>query len=491
MEECPLLDARVGYPCLYPHCKERRTYLIQLVEHVERDHTSRDVLERMVIRDKMGNIIALPPHCVYRYFPDVGLSPDAVHEIMDTITSKERSSDPLLSSASLDGPAAFSSTFTALGAFVHNPPDFYSHSSSSSIGQVPTPRPINSPLSVQARAFSSTLNGLLVNTTAQEEKTSLINQLNLRQRIIQQQQQRQSGESHEPNLVVAGLRQLLSAPATPLLQQLVQATKTDKHHPQLHYSTGKIEANSISCSSPAPSINTSVASCSTPPAPSPDSGRGSESSTEESIDQIDQILPLVSGNVSGNSVASSCDDNSNDSWMQREDYSTEAIVNYSRCIVGKRPKTSETDKPYACPVPHCGKAYKNMNGIKYHARAAHRIRKPHRCACNKKYCSEEKYLAHCGKCPKSRKGNESRTVGSALRSTTSSLGNPAPTSSTCASAVTTPTLHQLLLSRGTSSNVAVTSNTATSLPSIPSVFGPARSGGGASASSLLHNLLDG
>jgi len=76
----------MGYPCLYPNCKERRKYPIQLVEHVETDHTSksvkqligpslqlilllspgREVLERMVIRDKMGNILALPPHCIYR-----------------------------------------------------------------------------------------------------------------------------------------------------------------------------------------------------------------------------------------------------------------------------------------------------------------------------------------------------------------------------------------------------------------------------------------
>ena len=35
-------------------------------------------------------------------------------------------------------------------------------------------------------------------------------------------------------------------------------------------------------------------------------------------------------------------------------------------------KDSEGDKPYACPVPGCKKRYKNVNGIKYHARHGHR-----------------------------------------------------------------------------------------------------------------------
>ena len=35
-------------------------------------------------------------------------------------------------------------------------------------------------------------------------------------------------------------------------------------------------------------------------------------------------------------------------------------------------KDSDGDKPYACPVPGCKKRYKNVNGIKYHARHGHR-----------------------------------------------------------------------------------------------------------------------
>ena len=44
MDQSQMEDARVGYPCLYPNCTERRKYPIQLVEHVERDHTSRSPL---------------------------------------------------------------------------------------------------------------------------------------------------------------------------------------------------------------------------------------------------------------------------------------------------------------------------------------------------------------------------------------------------------------------------------------------------------------
>jgi len=35
-------------------------------------------------------------------------------------------------------------------------------------------------------------------------------------------------------------------------------------------------------------------------------------------------------------------------------------------------KTDDLDKPYACPVRGCRKKYKNINGVKYHARHGHK-----------------------------------------------------------------------------------------------------------------------
>ena len=35
-------------------------------------------------------------------------------------------------------------------------------------------------------------------------------------------------------------------------------------------------------------------------------------------------------------------------------------------------KEQDTDKPFVCPVPGCKKRYKNVNGIKYHAKHGHK-----------------------------------------------------------------------------------------------------------------------
>lgn len=51
------------------------------------------------------------------------------------------------------------------------------------------------------------------------------------------------------------------------------------------------------------------------------------------------------------------------------------------------------DRPYVCPVPRCGKSYKNLNGLKYHTSHGHDdsglvVERPHKCPipnCGKKY----------------------------------------------------------------------------------------------------------
>jgi antitoxin (DNA-binding transcriptional repressor) of toxin-antitoxin stability system len=130
------------------------------------------------------------------------------------------------------------------------------------------------------------------NSQADKSQTStFLNLLTLRQRMMLQASQQQlssvGGENEEPNLVVAGLRQLLAAPHTPLLQQLVQSVSLEKHAslrgPGSVVSSsgstalvaGRSDTLPLACISPAPSIGpVSGASCATPPAPSPDSGRG-------------------------------------------------------------------------------------------------------------------------------------------------------------------------------------------------------------------------
>ena len=41
-------------------------------------------------------------------------------------------------------------------------------------------------------------------------------------------------------------------------------------------------------------------------------------------------------------------------------------------MMGGRERDMEGDRPYGCPVPGCKKRYKNVNGIKYHARHGHK-----------------------------------------------------------------------------------------------------------------------
>ncbi|KAI1902504.1 hypothetical protein AGOR_G00045440, partial [Albula goreensis] len=73
---------------------------------------------------------------------------------------------------------------------------------------------------------------------------------------------------------------------------------------------------------------------------------------------------------------------SDDSWTTESAISSESILS-SMCMNGGE------DKPFACPVPGCKKRYKNVNGIKYHAKNGHRtqirMRKPFKCRCGKSY----------------------------------------------------------------------------------------------------------
>ncbi|XP_064883542.1 juxtaposed with another zinc finger protein 1b [Oncorhynchus nerka] len=82
---------------------------------------------------------------------------------------------------------------------------------------------------------------------------------------------------------------------------------------------------------------------------------------------------------------------SGESWTTESAISSESILS-SMCMNGGE------EKPFACPVPGCKKRYKNVNGIKYHAKNGHRtqihIRKPFKCRCGKSYKTSQGLRHH-------------------------------------------------------------------------------------------------
>ncbi|CAI9735150.1 with another zinc finger 1-like [Octopus vulgaris] len=85
-------------------------------------------------------------------------------------------------------------------------------------------------------------------------------------------------------------------------------------------------------------------------------------------------------------------EDSDDSWTNQEEFSSDLILSM------KNMKEVDGDKPFGCPVPGCKKRYKNINGIKYHARHGHRkdarVRKGYRCHCGKSYKTPQGLRSH-------------------------------------------------------------------------------------------------
>ncbi|XP_013388260.1 juxtaposed with another zinc finger protein 1 [Lingula anatina] len=84
------------------------------------------------------------------------------------------------------------------------------------------------------------------------------------------------------------------------------------------------------------------------------------------------------------------DEDSDDSWTTSDEFTTEFIMRYHKNNGLNNLKDNiDNEKPFACPVPGCKKRYKNVNGIKYHARHGHRkemrVKKPFKCRCGKNY----------------------------------------------------------------------------------------------------------
>lgn len=85
-------------------------------------------------------------------------------------------------------------------------------------------------------------------------------------------------------------------------------------------------------------------------------------------------------------------DDSNDSWTTQNELISEFIMRMMSSA------GSTEDKPFACPVPGCKKRYKNVNGIKYHAKNGHKkeakVKKAHRCHCGKSYKTPQGLRTH-------------------------------------------------------------------------------------------------
>ncbi|XP_019741870.1 juxtaposed with another zinc finger protein 1b isoform X1 [Hippocampus comes] len=82
---------------------------------------------------------------------------------------------------------------------------------------------------------------------------------------------------------------------------------------------------------------------------------------------------------------------SDESWTTESAISSQSILS-SMCMNGG------DEKPFACPIPGCKKRYKNVNGIKYHAKNGHRtqirVRKPFKCRCGKSYKTSQGLRHH-------------------------------------------------------------------------------------------------
>ncbi|XP_050666959.1 juxtaposed with another zinc finger protein 1 [Leptidea sinapis] len=95
-------------------------------------------------------------------------------------------------------------------------------------------------------------------------------------------------------------------------------------------------------------------------------------------------------------------EDSNDSWTNVAEYSSDYILQYGVKMNASASSgalgAAAQEKPFACPVPGCKKRYKNVNGIKYHSKNGHKkdgkVRKAYRCQCGKSYKTAQGLKSH-------------------------------------------------------------------------------------------------
>ncbi|XP_076309720.1 uncharacterized protein LOC143225000 isoform X2 [Tachypleus tridentatus] len=105
--------------------------------------------------------------------------------------------------------------------------------------------------------------------------------------------------------------------------------------------------------------------------------------------------PPTGSEVEDEEMMSGSED-SNDSWAKQDEFMSEFILR----MIGST-NTGER-RPFACPVAGCKKRYKNLNGIKYHAKNGHKKegkpKKTYKCQCGKTYMTPQglknHYLMH-------------------------------------------------------------------------------------------------
>ncbi|XP_013783429.1 zinc finger protein ZXDC-like [Limulus polyphemus] len=110
--------------------------------------------------------------------------------------------------------------------------------------------------------------------------------------------------------------------------------------------------------------------------------------------------PPTGSEVEDEEMMSGSED-SNDSWAKQDEFMSEFIL---RVILYRMIGSSNTGegRPFACPVAGCKKRYKNLNGIKYHAKNGHKKegkpKKTYKCQCGKTYMTPQglknHYLMH-------------------------------------------------------------------------------------------------
>lgn len=118
----------------------------------------------------------------------------------------------------------------------------------------------------------------------------------------------------------------------------------------------------------------------------------SSSNTELGIKKKRPTPPKMTFHTISNSEAfeigdedGNMSDKSDESWSSDQSFPSDFILNAQVAL------DEGEGKRYICPVAGCGKRYKNVNGIKYHAKNGHkkehRAKKAHKCHCGKSYKS--------------------------------------------------------------------------------------------------------
>ncbi|XP_076338154.1 uncharacterized protein LOC143240122 [Tachypleus tridentatus] len=107
---------------------------------------------------------------------------------------------------------------------------------------------------------------------------------------------------------------------------------------------------------------------------------------------LNSIPPIGTGSEVDDEDMMSGSEDSNDSWANQDEFLSEFILR----MIGSA--NSNEGRPFACPVTGCKKRYKNLNGIKYHAKNGHKKeakpKKTYKCQCGKTYMTSQGLKNH-------------------------------------------------------------------------------------------------